>query len=127
MFRDRDEELQRIQEQLLEDEEPETEETDQLLDEDTLDALLSDSQQSRNPRVYQNFSNDYGKNLRNYASGYQAYNVDRTDVDLDSFSEAVREPERSGKLLWLAFVLLGLAVAVVAFVLWLYLGQGGLI
>ena len=127
MFRDREEELRRIQEQLLEDEEPEAEETDQLLDEDTLDALLSDSQQSQNPQVYQNFSNDYGKNLRNYASGYKAYNSDRTDTDLDSFSEAVREPKQAGKLLWLAFVLLALAVAVVGAVLWLYLGLGGLI
>ena len=127
MYRDREEELRRLQEQLLEDEEPTQEESDEeLLDEDTLDALLDESQKTGNPRIYQNFSNDYGRNLRNYASGYQAYNSDKTDTDLDSYSQTDREPKKSAGLLWLAVVLLVLAGAVVGAIIWMYLGQGGL-
>lgn len=125
MYRDRDEELQRLQAQLLEDAEPAEEETEELLDADTLDALLEDPRQTGNPQVYQNFSNSYGKNLRNYASGYCAYNSDRTDTDLDSYSEAVREPKRSGGLLWLAVLLLVLVGTVVGAIVWMYLGLGG--
>lgn len=121
MYRDRDAELRRLQEQLLEDEEPETDA--ELLDEETLDELLSDSQKSGDSKVYQNFSNGYGKRLRNYASGYKAYNSDTTDTDLERYSEEVREPKHSGCLLWLG-ALLAVAAAVV---LWLYLRLGGYI
>lgn len=122
MYRDRDAELRRLQEQLLEDEEPETDE--ELLDEETLDELLSDSQKSGDSKVYQNFSNGYGKRLRNYASGYKAYNSDITDTDLERYSEEVRKPKRAGCLLWLAALLLVVAAAVV---IWVYLRLGGFI
>ena len=58
--------------------------------------------------MYQNYSNDYGRNLRNYATGYQAYNSDDCDEDLEAFSEEVyEEPEESSNtgLLILACVL----------------------
>lgn len=120
MYRDREEELQRLQEQLLEVEEPAQEQDEEeLLDEDTLEELLSDSSQIKNTRVYQNFSNDYGKNLRNYASGYNAYNSDKADTDLDSYSEAVREPKKTDGLLWLAVVLLAMMAAVVGAIVWM--------
>ena len=127
MLHDRDEELQRLQAQLLEDAEPTEEETEELLDAGTLNALLDDSQRTGNSRVYQNFSNGYGRNLRNYASGYQAYNADRTDTDPDSYSEAVREPKKTGGPVWLAVVLLILTVAVVGAILWIYFGPGGVL
>lgn len=126
MYRDRDEELQRLQAQLLEGDEKAEEETEDLLDEDTLDALLNDTQQSQNPRIYQNFSNDYGRNLRNYASGYKAYNSDHTDTDLDSYSEAVREPKKADGWLWLVVVLLVLIGTVLGAIAWMFLRLGGL-
>lgn len=127
MYRDREEELQRLQKQLLEDEEPvQAQDKDELLDEETLEELLNDSTQIKNPRVYQNFSNDYGKNLRNYASGYTAYNSDATDTDLGSYSQAVREQKKTGGLLWLAAVLLALTAVVVVAIVWMCFGQGGL-
>ena len=128
MFRDKDEELKRLQEQLLEEEEPEEvpEDGDEILDEELLDALLGSDNQAENPKVYQNFSNDYGKNLRNFASGYKAYNSDKTDEDLDSFSEAVLEPPKSGSLAWFILVLLVLMAAVVGAILWMYIGLGGI-
>ena len=99
---------------------------DELLDEETLEELLNDSTQIKNPGVYQNFSNDYGKNLRNYASGYTAYNSDTTDTDLDSYSETVWEQKKHGGLLWLAMVLLALTAVVVGAIVWMWFGQGGL-
>lgn len=128
MYRDREEELKRLQEQLLEDEEPTEEqnaEEEELLDEETLEILMRDYQQPQNTRVYQNFSNDYGKKLRNYASGYQAYNSDKTDTELDSYSEAVREPKEPAGLLWLVIVLLALMGVVAGVILWMYIKLGG--
>lgn len=128
MYRDREEELQRLQKQLLEDEETAQEqEEEDLLDAETLEELLSESSQIKNTKVYQNFSNNYGKNLRNYASGYNAYNSDKTDTELESYSEAVREPKKTGVLMWLAVVLLALTAAVVCAIVWMWLRQGGLL
>lgn len=126
MHRDREEELQRLQEQLLEETEPTEEETEEILDEETLEELLSESSQIQNTRVYQNFSNDYGKNLRNYASGYNAYNSDTSDTDLESYSEAVREPKKTGGLTWLAVVVLALMLMVVGAIAWMCFSLGGL-
>lgn len=53
--------------------------------------IYDDTRAARGPAVYQNYSNDYGRNLRNYASGYRAYNSDDCDEDLDAFSEEVYE------------------------------------
>ena len=70
MFNDKEEELQRLEEELLEDEilqEEENFEDDQdLLDEDLVDDLL-------------------------YAD-MQVYNTDHTDVDLEELSDAMDEP-----------------------------------
>ena len=53
--------------------------------------IYDDTRAAQGPAVYQNYSNDYGRNLRNYASGYRAYNSDDCDEDLDAFSEEVYE------------------------------------
>ena len=119
MFRDQEEELQRLQQELLAQEEPETEEADEELPEDT---LLEDTRPSADRMVYQNFSNGYGKNLRNYASGYQAYNTDKLDTDLDEFSQQVREPQRKNGALVAAMLLTAAILAVVCWILWRYWG-----
>ena len=115
MFRDRDEELNRLQEKLLEEEESQQE------PEDTDDITFpEDEPEEEETEVYQNFSNDYGKSLRNYASGYNAYNADRTDIDLESFSQQVREPKKSGcSPLLVVFFLLTAAVTTLAFLLYM--------
>ena len=70
MFNDKDQELQRLQEELLDEEllqeEETSEENEDLIDEDLIDDLL-------------------------YAD-MQIYNSDRTDVDLDELSDAMDEP-----------------------------------
>lgn len=64
MFRDRSEELRRLEEALLEEEEPieetQAEEDADLLAEDLLDEWLEDTSPAKDTVVYQNYSNDYG-------------------------------------------------------------------
>ena len=124
MFRDRDEELERLQAQLFEDEEQET--AEELLEEDTVEQLLEGEEQGENPDVYRNFSNDYGSNLRNFASGYKAYNTDKVDGDLEEFSREVMTPpkKKGGCLTAMLFFLLTLALLTA---LWLLAKKEGLI
>lgn len=117
MFRDTQEELQRLEAALLSGEEtPDAEEQD-------LEALLEDTHPAGGRVVYQNFSNDYGKNLRNFASSYKAYNADKTDEDPETYSQALLAPEKgTGGLIVLA-VVLTLCIAAVA-VYWLVCYRG---
>ena len=104
MFRDAREELQRL-EQLLE----ETEET--TVEEAELPAEQADDDLPEEPLVFRNYSNDYGGKI---------YNSDRTDVDLNSYSEEVRQPQKRGVswLVALVFLLLtGIVVMLGLFVL----------
>ncbi len=98
MFRDTQEELQRLEAALQEqpeDTQPEQQE-EPLLEEARLDDLLTQTDQTQSRQVYRNYSNAYGQDLRNYANGYRAYNTDTTDTDLERFSEAVQQPEKKG-------------------------------
>ena len=127
MFRDKEEELQRLSRQLREMEEPEEQieeeeepDVDELLQEDTHIGDMTDG-------VYRNASNGYGQNLRNFASGYKAYNGDRVDVDMEEFSDEIRaedEPVEKGftGLVVTAFVIAAAAVGVLVY--WLI--RGGL-
>lgn len=121
--KDAEEELQRLEQELLELEEPEQEpEEEEYLD----PAAYEEEPAGEAPRVYRNFSNNYGKDLRNFASGYRAYNADRTDVDPEELSRQLLEPEeppRRGPVV-LALIL---AMAAVIAVLWLILRFGGIL
>lgn len=126
MFKDTDQELRRLEEALLE-EAPVDEQTDEeLLEEETLDQLLADTGPAEGRVVYQNFSNDYGTQLRNYANGYKAYNTDTCDQDLESYSEAVREDQRrsNGGLVLLACLL---TAGIIAVIIWWLVRYGGLL
>lgn len=118
MFRDTEEELNRLEQELLQEEE--REET-----EDFSEFLPQDPEPAEGPMVYQNFSNDYGRGLRNYATAYKAYNSDTVDEDLERFSEEVRQPGRN-RAGWIIVTVLALITALLAIAVWLYLGMGGL-
>ena len=125
MFKDKEEELKRLSRQLRETEEPEpaAEEPDvEILLED--DAQIADMEDG----VYRNASNDYGKNLRNFASGYRAYNGDKTDVDLDEITEELRADDESTekRLTGLTVTAFVLAAAVIS-VLVYWLLRGGIL
>lgn len=129
MFRsnDKDEELKRLQAQLLAEEEDEEEDPEEYLDEEALDSLLEEQKPGDTPKVYQNFSNNYGKNLRNYASGYKAYNSDRTDLDPEELSQELLKPKSQNGLLWFAFVLVLLMAVVVVAIAFLFQDLGGIL
>ena len=128
MFRDREEALQRLQEQLLQEEEDiSPQEEEEYPDEDAFDQLLEEDDRTADSGVYQNYSNDYGRDLRNYATGYKAYNADKTDTDLDHYSNAVREGPKRDRVAWLVILLLILMGLAVGAILWKYLGLEGLL
>ncbi len=112
MFRDASEELKRLQAELLAEEEPEEMPDEEPVEEDPLYDEYDDTRPADGPVIYQNFSNNYGKNLRNYASGYRAYNTDHSDEDLDEYSEEILQPNtsRGGCLLALIAIVLALAI-----------------
>ena len=118
MNRDRQEELQRLENELLEQED--------VLDEETLDEFEQDDTRIGDaPAVYQNFANNYGKDLRNFASGYKAYNADHVDVDIEEFSQEVQEDTPAAPV-WIPVLLTVLIGAVVGAIVWFYLSLGGM-
>ena len=117
MFKDTERELERLDEELRAEEL--TEETEELTDEDLAELLAEDDQRigGDGPHVYKNYSNRYGADLRNYASGYRAANTDVTDTDLEEFSEAVRKPPKEN-LTGLAFTAMILAGGIIIVLVW---------
>lgn len=115
MFRDASEELERLQAELLAEEEPAEEIPEEPPEDDCPYDEYEDTRPAQGPAVYQNYANDYGKNLRNYASGYRAYNSDTTDEDLEDYSEQVYNGSSRGNCL-LAVIAVFLALAIVAVV-----------
>lgn len=152
MFNDAKRELERLSEELLREEEdeeiPEDSEEEEYYDEEDFDEedfdeedydeedfdeeddappeyIYEDTRAAQGPAVYQNYSNGYGRNLRNYASGYRAYNSDDCDEDLDAFSQEVYEepPEKSNMgLVITACVLATILGAVALFLVLQYKG-----
>ena len=122
MFKDRNKELQRLEQALLEEETEEIpeeevyEEDGDLLTEETLDELLEDIAPGKNSVPYQNYSNDYGN----------IYNSDVADDDLDEYCEEVlEEPARS----YTGLVILAclLALGILGLIIYLLLRYGGLL
>lgn len=134
MFRDTSEELARLEAELLAQEEPEEPVYDEEYEDEEFPAdddedeewEYEDTRPANGPAVYQNYSNDYGKNLRNYASGYRAYNTDHTDEDLERYSQQVQEPKRSGCVTAIVAVLVGVALLAAAVLLY-YAWERGLL
>ena len=125
MKRDREEELERLQQELLAEEEESAPQEEGFLDEETLDTLLADEKASA-AGVYQNYSNNYGKDLRNFASGYQAYNADDVDVDMDEFSEEVEDDvDEDSQIIWPVALIASLMLLVVGAIIWQFVRLGG--
>ena len=122
MFKDRNKELQRLEQALLEDETkviPVAEilaEDEDLLTDEALDELLDDVAPGKNSVPYQNFSNDYG----------QIYNTDITDEDLEEYCEAVLE-EPAHSYTGLILLACGLAFCILCVIIFLLLRSGGIL
>ena len=123
MFRDRDEELRRLEEALLEEEEEEQKQRiEEEIEEERQRARREEEEEEEDDiSFYQpdDTEDDEADTFPNYANNYRAYNSDRVDVDLDEYSEQVRqEPKRGSCLLTLALILLcGILVMLILFML----------
>lgn len=117
MFRDRSEELQRLEEALLEEEvltpAEEPAQDEDLLNEDMLDELLEDTAPAKDTVVYQNFSNDYG----------QTGPLPEYEEDLDEEPAPRQKKDQFGIVIIACLVLTGVLCAI-AFLL---LRQGGIL
>lgn len=101
--------LAELEQALLDEEEAET--LEEGIETEDTEALLTEPVRG-DEMVYRNYSNRYGADLRNFASGYRARNTDQVDVDMEAFSEAVAEEKEPFP--WLPLlVMLGAAVAVI--------------
>lgn len=99
MFRDTDQELKRLEQALLEE------------DESTPD--------TQGTAVF----NPISEKKSTVTAGYRAYNTDRSDEDLETYSETVHKADRSIGVLSVVLGLLALLIlGAAAFVLLRYLG-----
>lgn len=91
MFKDTQNELKRLEKELLWEQEQE-----KLQKDDSLDALLRevDALLEEDTPVYQNYSNGYGAQQTRVIPAYRAYNSDKTDRDLQVYSDEVYEPQK---------------------------------
>ena len=99
MFKDTQEELERLKAELLEEEAAEQEEKAQ-------DVLLDDPGDfgEDTPEIYQNYHNRRIK----------AYNTDITDEDLGAYSEEVYQPRKRNDLTMLSVIALCLVAGILA-------------
>lgn len=80
MFRDASEELERLQAELLAEEESE-----------------NSQEPPEDQEEYEEFEDyDEPESYQNYANGYNAYNTDISDEDLEEYSEEVRNGKSRG-------------------------------
>lgn len=101
MFRDTDQELKRLEQALLEEEEEKS------------------TPDTQGTAVF----NPISEKKSTVTAGYQAYNTDQSDEDLETYSETVRKADRSISLLSIVLGLLALLIlGTVALVLLRYLG-----
>ncbi len=110
MFRDAREELERLERQLQEAE-------DTCREEEYEEADLEDDEEAAIQQQDPSMPEDDPAFYRNYANDYTVYNTDRADVDLDQYSEEVRQPRAQslGGLLILAALLLAAIACVLVY------------
>lgn len=128
MFRDKEEELQRL-EQLLAEAEEEDEEFDEEPDEEEFDEEYEeefDEADFDEEELIREFSGDDGLDTEatqmfSTHRDIRVYNSDKSDVDMEEYSNAVFSGGRKPVLPWVFAVL----TVVVLLVLYLALKQGG--
>lgn len=107
MFRDASEELARLEAELLAEEE------------DTPELPLPEEEE-----YFDDYEDDYDdyeeEDYPVYTHGYQAYNTDVSDEDLETYSETVREGKSSRGLLVTALILCLLTLAVLSVIAYAY-------
>ena len=103
MFKDKEEELKRLQQLLQEaDEEEEPEEE--------FEEAVVDEEPEEEPVIYHNYANRYGR--------VRIYNNDTADRDLDSFSEEVYAPKKKTNILVLVAIAMTLVAGIMGVLSW---------
>ena len=124
MFQDAKEELKRLEQQLLaEEDEPVQEESAEDISSEELEELkqLLESD-SEKPMITEDDDFDIVRNfdgqVRNFANNYKAYNSDKTDTDLESYSEEVRYPSQDRSESFLTVLALVLLAGILGILVW---------
>ena len=125
MFKDAKEELNRLEAELLAEEPfppektPLGEETDEdILDDAVLNALLEETQKIGNADEYQNYSNLYGSVRNDHTQVFQAYNTDKSDQDLESYSKEVQDVPPQKSLTGLIITAALLSAGILGILIW---------
>lgn len=111
LFKDKKQALEEL-DQLLQEETDEPEEN--LLDEERLSGdIFDEDEPEEEPEVptviYHNYANDYGRRI---------YNTDRTDADLDDYSDQVYAPKKGTDIKLLIAIAFTLSAAILGVVIW---------
>ena len=105
LFKDKKQALEEL-DQLLQEE---SEEPEEVLEEEA----FSEDELAEEPEapavIYHNYANDYGRRI---------YNTDRTDTDLDDYSNQVYQPKKSSDIKLLTAIAFTLAAAILGVVIW---------
>ena len=124
MFQDAKEELKRLEQQLLaEEDEPVQEESTEDISSEELEELKqlleSDSEE---PMITEDDDFDTVRNfdgqVRNFANNYKAYNSDKTDTDLERYSEEVRYPSQDRSESFRTVLALVLLAGILGILVW---------
>ena len=133
MFRDAQEELKRLERELLAEEEEEQtpEEEEEELTQDELDQILELLEEEPEtamdmPEDYDAVRN-YNGQVRNFANNYTAYNADRTDTELESYSREVREESGDRSLAGLSALAMALMAGILGVLVWWLVRYQGLL
>lgn len=110
LFKDKKQALEEL-DQLLQEESEEPEEN--FDEEDLEEEDFSEDELAEEPEapavIYHNYANDYGRRI---------YNTDRTDTDLDDYSNQVYQPKKSSDIKLLTAIAFTLAAAILGVVIW---------
>ncbi len=124
MFKDAQEELKRLEQELLAEEyleesqqQDEAAPEEDILDDEVLRALLEDTQTIADPEDYQNYSNDYGVKADDRTRVFRVYNTDRSDQPLEEYAEALQQPGKE-KLTGLIVTAALLTAGIVGVLIW---------
>ncbi len=121
MFKDKKEELSRLEAELLLEAQAEEEEARLEAELEEAEALLDDESDygEESEETYYNFSNRYGK--------VRSYNTDTADGDLEAYSDMVYEGKKDKSIGTLTLLAAALLVAIVFVLGWCALRFKGII
>ncbi len=122
MFKDRKEELRRLEEELLLEAEIEAQEALLQQELDEAEALLDDPDDfgEETEETYYNYNNGYGEN-------FDAYNTDISDEDLEEYSQEVYRGNTGSGNRGLVILALCLTAAILAVIAWCALRFSGVL